>query len=355
MRRAPPSGEFAEMVRTVCDPAGIAVGVAAVLVAYPVWMMLAGPQHFTGSTWPAMNPYHNDLLSFVVPGPLQRVSLGMRSLGTLLAYGRRSAGGRRLHRCPALDRCGILAWRSRRSPRMQLAVVLLLGAALLSLGPYLAVDGRLTHVPLPFLLLDHLPLLNDILPSRICFEVGACLAAVIAFGLDDMHRAPARSKQSSSARRQWARGRGVHLCRHDPCDPGRHPTASVAGQPICGTPACCATDEHYNEPFQWETRLPSRTRTPRRTQCSRCSGRSKTTSNSASRGIRLSPKFQRPADRRPERHEPLRLAAVSRWPRAFHRFASLRAAIAGQLPSWWLPPDPRCPGTTLGWSLLTAQ
>jgi len=39
------------------------------------------------------------------------------------------------------------------------------------------------------LLLDHLPLLNGLLPGRITFEMGACLAAVIAFGLADMRQA----------------------------------------------------------------------------------------------------------------------------------------------------------------------
>jgi hypothetical protein len=197
-----------ELVRNVWRPAGIAIAVSALVVAYPVWMMIAGPQHFTGSTFPAVNPYHNDLLSFVVPGPLQKVSLGMRALGTRLALGSGvlEAGG--YIGIPLLILCGIFAWRSRHSSRMQLTVVLLLGAALLSLGPRLAVDGRVTHFPLPFLLLTHIPLLNDIVPSRVCLEVGACLAALIAFGLDDIHRAPTRSKQNGSVRPWWARGRG---------------------------------------------------------------------------------------------------------------------------------------------------
>jgi hypothetical protein len=103
---------------------------------------------------------------------------------------------------PVLIVAGILAWWSRRSLRTQLAVVLTLIAALLSLGPHLAIDGRLTHIPLPDLLLDHLPLLNAILPSRISFGVDACLAAVIAFGLDAVRRAPEG---------KWIRGRGSTL------------------------------------------------------------------------------------------------------------------------------------------------
>ena len=63
------------------------MAVVAVLLAYPAWMMLAGPQHISGTTFPTVNLYHNDLFDFVVPGPLQKVSLGMRSLGNRLTAG----------------------------------------------------------------------------------------------------------------------------------------------------------------------------------------------------------------------------------------------------------------------------
>ncbi len=184
-----------KIVRAASGATGIAMAVAVVLVSYPVWMMFDGPQHFSGAVTTYV--YHNDLLSFLAPGPQQRVSLGMRSLGTHLPIEFNPAEADGYIGVPLLILTGIFAWRSRRSPRMQLAVVLALGAALLSLGPDLSVDGRLTHIPLPFLLLDHLPVLDSILPSRISFGVGACLAAVIAFGLDDMRPA---------TEGKWARG-----------------------------------------------------------------------------------------------------------------------------------------------------
>jgi hypothetical protein len=71
---------------------------------------------------------------------------------------------------------------------MQLAVLLTLVAAVLSLGPFLAVNGHLTGLPLPFWVFDHLPLLDDIIPTRINLEVAAGLAAVMAFGLDDLRQ-----------------------------------------------------------------------------------------------------------------------------------------------------------------------
>lgn len=186
-----------QTARVLAQPLAIGAGMAGVLLAYPIWMMVAGPQHFTGEPWMTTNPFHNDLLSFVAPGPLQRVSLGMRGLGTRLASASQAAAPTEVTGyigIPILLLAGILAWRSRRSSRMQLAVVLLLSAGILSLGPHLEVNGHLTQVPLPFLAIDHLPLLGDILPGRFNFAVAAFLGTVIAFGLDDIHREHVRSR-----------------------------------------------------------------------------------------------------------------------------------------------------------------
>jgi Bacterial Ig domain len=178
---------------------GFAFIVAVALLAYPVWMSFFGPQHFTGPPSSTANPFHSDLFSSVVPGPEQRVSFGLRSLGNRLAAysGNEEADG--YIGGPVLLLSAVLAWRSRRSYRMQLAVVLMAFSLILSFGPYLAVDGRLTGIPLPFLVLDHLPVLDSILPSRVSLEMDACLAGVIAFGIDDLHRAPADP---------WIRSRG---------------------------------------------------------------------------------------------------------------------------------------------------
>ncbi len=196
-----------EMARASARPTMIALGLAAVLLAYPFWMLISGPQHVAGPHYPLQNLYHNDLLSFVVPGPLQKVSLGMRSLGSILAFldGPTEAGG--YIGVPVLILIGFLAWRSRHSSRMQLSGMLFISAVLLSLGPYLAVHGHLTHVPLPFLLLDHIPLINNVLPSRISFEIDACLAAMISFGLDDMRGTPVRDHQHHSHRGARDHGR----------------------------------------------------------------------------------------------------------------------------------------------------
>lgn len=188
-----------EVARRMARPVGIALAVGTVLVAYPVWLLLAGPQHVTGPPFGILNPFHNDLLSFVVPGPLQRVSLGLTSLErqVLASSNATEAGG--YIGIPLLVLGGVLAWWSRHDHRLQLATVLMACAAILSLGPHLAVDGRLLRVPLPFDVLDRIPVLKDILPSRVNFGVDAFFAAVIAFGLDDIRRGASRWGRGSAS------------------------------------------------------------------------------------------------------------------------------------------------------------
>ncbi len=165
------------MAAALVRPVFIALPVIAALLAYPVWMLAAGPQHSTVGAYPLGNPYRNDLLSFFAPGPLQHVSFGLRSLGQRLMVGPNPLrigtfifSGSNPDEFDAyigvvvLALAGFLVWRSRRSLRMQLASVLFLVAAVLSLGPYLVVDARSTHLPLPFLLLAHIPLIENVLP-----------------------------------------------------------------------------------------------------------------------------------------------------------------------------------------------
>jgi hypothetical protein len=197
--------------QAVVQPIGIAFAVTILLLAYPVWMLLAGPQHVSGATYPLINAYHNDLLSFITPGPLQRVSLGTQAIsgsytpGTVLYFGHpistpQEVGG--YIGIPLLILGGLLVWRSRRSARMQLSAALFLCCSILSLGPFLYVKGETTHIPLPFWFLGHLPLVNNLLPPRISVEMSACLAAILAFGLDDLRQIRTRwaSRRSQRSR-----------------------------------------------------------------------------------------------------------------------------------------------------------
>lgn len=178
--------DIVEITRTAWRPLATALAVTLLLLAYPVWLLVAGPQHIAGPMIPLNNPYHNDLLSFVVPGPLQRTSLGLHSLITrIIGHSNPTEAGGYIG-IPLLLIGGVLAWRSRYRPSTQLALILFILAALLSLGPHLTVDGMSTSIPLPFLIIGHVPILERILPARISFETATFFAALIAFGLDDI-------------------------------------------------------------------------------------------------------------------------------------------------------------------------
>ena len=191
-----------ELAMPVASSALIAGFVTLVLLAYPVWVLVAGPQHVPTPPHLPDNPYDkNDLLNFFVPGPTQRISFGMRSLGDQVVD-RLITGENSYIGIPVLLVVGYLVYRFRRVPRVQLTSALLLLSALLTLGPHLVVDGHSTRFPLPFLIFDHIPLFNSIVPPRMAFGVDTCLAALIAFSLDEVRR-DERTSLQRGPRRRW--------------------------------------------------------------------------------------------------------------------------------------------------------
>jgi len=198
-----------EVVRRSWRPFCIGAVITMALLAYPVWFLVEGPQHYTGTAQPAVNPYYNDLLSFLSPGPLQQVSFGLR-LSALQASAKVSEYGSYIG-APLLLIGILFAALSRRSARMQIAVTAFIGSAILSMGRHLVINGHRTPVPLPFAVLARLPLLNNILPTRLSFIVEGCFAAIIAFGLDDIYRSRSALTSRLAGRAQVLRTHGLAL------------------------------------------------------------------------------------------------------------------------------------------------
>ncbi len=101
---------------------------AAVLLSYPIWMITAGPEHYSSPAQGITNPYVNDLWSFVAPGPMQRVTYGLGGLGNRVVAGNPFESGGFVG-VALLAAAGVLAWRSRRRGRTQVALVCGLTAA----------------------------------------------------------------------------------------------------------------------------------------------------------------------------------------------------------------------------------
>ncbi|HVT41525.1 MAG TPA: hypothetical protein VHD39_00975, partial [Acidimicrobiales bacterium] len=165
---------------------GIGVGGAVVVLAYPIWFGLAGPQAVTGVLF-AIAPLTGVPLSgLLAPGSYGApASIYVRFGGYLGRTG------------PPPDYVGagvaVAAVASvvvgRRRALTWLLALLAFVSLWLSLGGYLmSAPAWVTHVWLPWRKLSTLPVLKEILPDQIAPFIALFLAFLIAIGLDAFHQ-----------------------------------------------------------------------------------------------------------------------------------------------------------------------
>ncbi len=159
--------------------AGGAALVGVPLLAYPAWYAIAGPQHVGGPTQsvtaPGIDvlstllPVNRQLLAGVWPGwQTAPVSLlgNTAFLGILLiavvGYTIACHWDLMIVRCAAV--AGAAAW-------------------ILALGPRLVIHNHVTSIPLPFAVVTHIPILQDIVPSRLTLYVDMMAAVLLAVGV----------------------------------------------------------------------------------------------------------------------------------------------------------------------------
>lgn len=174
----------------------VAVGLAAAVLAYPTWMVLAGPQRYrvpvafvdqvslrsglggaiapTGSLW-------------LAPHWLSRLGTGAPGSGDVVENG--SYLG-----VPLLLLVAYLAVRFRRNRWLAYLAAMAACCYLLSLGPHLTVGSDRTAIPLPFALVERVPLLELVTPVRLSLYVALFVAVLVALGFDDLHRALAAAR-----------------------------------------------------------------------------------------------------------------------------------------------------------------
>lgn len=164
----------------------------ALLVATLFALAVAGPflvVQFLGAhrlpPGPVMPASANvvDLLGWLVPTQLQLVA------PSWLAHVGRAFPGYLFDRVgyvglPLLVLAGWGAWRRRRESWVKLAVALVASLGVLSMGPHLYLAGHHTDLPMPWLLVQHLPLMEKVLPARLLAILWLPLAALAAAGLE---------------------------------------------------------------------------------------------------------------------------------------------------------------------------
>ena len=186
-----------------------AIVLGGILLVVPVAFTLFGPQATNGAPNAAVAQLHGDLLGGIVPTYVQRFTTP-----TLTSFAANNLSGSSVLYLGLpffLAVGGTVVWLRKRG------IVALAGAMtaisfLLSLGSTLYIGGDDTHVPLPFLLLAHLPLVQGLAPQR--FALFTCLfgGAVVAFGLEEVQRRWSVNPTSAAAvlpRRQRIKGLAV--------------------------------------------------------------------------------------------------------------------------------------------------
>lgn len=181
--------ELGAALRPAVKGVAVAAGIALVVLSYPIWFGFDGPQHYSGLL-PLSSPvFDAHVGQFVLATPLQLVHPALGNAGASQPGNSYFLEGAYLG-LGVLAALAVLLWVCRRSPRVRLAAVLGAISVVLSFGAYADVNGK--AAPLPFLVLSKVPMLADIVPLRFALTTAACVAALVAFALDTIHREGAR-------------------------------------------------------------------------------------------------------------------------------------------------------------------
>ncbi len=163
----------------------VAVFIFGVAVAYPAWVMLAGPYRYRGPAYPG--GINGDLLGPVLPTTMQRFAPGsLAAEGSKLLFGNVSENGAYLG-LPLLLLLAIFVVLAWRRPWIRFAAAMVVATTVLTLGSRLVIDNHVTTIPLPFDLLARLPLANNIIAVRFTLYAALFAAFLLALGLDEMH------------------------------------------------------------------------------------------------------------------------------------------------------------------------
>ena len=172
--------------RRVAVGLGWALLVCGALIAYPVFLELAGPDRFAGSAHGTF-PFPSDLLSPVVPDANQLVApRAWAQIGDRFIMGDYFENGGYLG-APFLLFLTVVVIQLRRRRIILFSGFMAAVAGILSLGPRLTVNGHITGLPLPMAALDHLPLVASFIDARFALYVVLFAAVILAVWIDRFH------------------------------------------------------------------------------------------------------------------------------------------------------------------------
>jgi hypothetical protein len=166
---------FVASLRRAAAGLAVASAMAVVVLAYPLWLAVAGPGHLSGPVWTSLPGVSSTVLATVLPhGELPAVHF--MALGNSSYLG----GGLVLVALAAP-----LVWRRDRAVRA--AALATAAAFVCSLGYTLHVTQANTGVPLPVWIFRELPVLQSVAPSHFGAFVDLFAGAGLALVLERLH------------------------------------------------------------------------------------------------------------------------------------------------------------------------
>ena len=177
------------------------------VVAYPMWMVIAGPGHLSGPAQPlgALNPLRSDLLGALLPTRGQLFSFGHLGVHSTAFVAHNLTENATYLGLPLIVFLVGAAIAYRRNAVLMFAAVMVVCCFVASLGSTLNFNGASTGIPLPFRILQHLPLLDSAIAVRF-FGIGYLFVGLaLAVALAEMRASWLRRSESADVRRQQLR------------------------------------------------------------------------------------------------------------------------------------------------------
>lgn len=148
------------------------------ITAWPLYVQFFGHQRVHGVIQ-SPNTFVIDLLNFVVPSEVQWLTpAGARSISSYWTGNLYEWNG--YLGIPLLVIVAFVTVRRWSNPLVRFSSLLGLAVAVCSLGPSLHVYGRDTGIPLPWRLVDILPVVSNMLPSRLMLYAHLSAALLVA-------------------------------------------------------------------------------------------------------------------------------------------------------------------------------
>lgn len=173
---------------------GVAAGVTLVLLAYPLYVQFFGPGAYRGLS-PLIRGYSTDLASFVA---YSRESLAGDEPGAR-GLAKNPTEENAFFGWPLLVLVAALVWWLRRNVVVRALALLAVVFAVLSLGREVLFNGEATGIPAPWAILETLPILHSVVPTRWALAITPVIGLLLAYGAQ---HARTLATRNSSARPQ---------------------------------------------------------------------------------------------------------------------------------------------------------